>query len=242
MRPGPPAGYGDRLSISMSPRMEAPAINSQPTTDAYTLRRSSYGAQAYEAFGNPTGQAGTTVNPFRYVGALGYYSDRTSGLRLLGARYYGPSPRRFWTRDPTRGAASQYAYVGNSPVVGVDPEGLWCVKIPVVGWCVGTTCDKRTDCPQYRPPRPPHPPAPPRPVCPPRPPDTDACRRAYGTPASQRDQAWINWCGQCCDELGSEYHMGQVWERNCLLGCQAGNPPPIPTPGGGHGPGWPRPR
>jgi len=59
-------------------------INSQRTTDAYT----------FEAFGNPTGQSGTTVNPFRYVGALGYYwfdfahhgRDRTSGLRLLGAR------------------------------------------------------------------------------------------------------------------------------------------------------------
>jgi len=125
MRPGPPAGYGDRLSISMSPRMEAPAINSQPTTDAYTLRRSSYGAQAYEAFGNPTGQSGTTVNlatpcpprggqgrhggavsprlaTFRYVGALGCYwfdcahhkPDRTSGLRLLGARYYSPQAGR----------------------------------------------------------------------------------------------------------------------------------------------------
>jgi RHS repeat-associated protein len=75
-------------------------INSQTTTDAYTLRRSSYGAQAYEAFGNPISEAGSTVNPFRYVGALGYYTDRTSALRLLGTRYYSPQVGRFRTQDP----------------------------------------------------------------------------------------------------------------------------------------------
>jgi hypothetical protein len=83
-------------------------IDSQSSTDAYTLRRSSYGAQAYEAFGNPISQSGSTVNPFRYVGALGYYwfdfahhgRDRASALRLLGARYYSPQVGRFWTQGP----------------------------------------------------------------------------------------------------------------------------------------------
>jgi len=95
----------------------------QTTTDAYT----------FEAFGNPTGQSGTTVNPFRYVGALGYYwfdfahhgRDRTSGLRLLGARYYGPSPRRFWTQDPVRDALNRYAYAANNPTLLADPSGGW---------------------------------------------------------------------------------------------------------------------
>ena len=88
---------------------------SQTTTDAYS----------YEAFGNPTGQAGTTVNRFRYVGALGYYSDRTTSLRLLGARYYGPSPRRFWTQDPVGAQVNQYAYVSNNPLNVSDPGGLF---------------------------------------------------------------------------------------------------------------------
>jgi len=96
---------------------------SQTTTDAYT----------FEAFGNPMGQAGTTVNPFRYVGALGYYwfdfahhgRDRTTSLRLLGARYYGPSPRRFWTQDPVGLAGvNVYPYVANNPVNRADPSGL----------------------------------------------------------------------------------------------------------------------
>jgi hypothetical protein len=39
--------------------------DSQTSTDAYS----------YEAFGNIMSQAGSTVNPFRYVGALGYYRD-----------------------------------------------------------------------------------------------------------------------------------------------------------------------
>jgi RHS repeat-associated protein len=103
--------------------------DSQSSTDAYTLRRSSYGAQAYEAFGNPISEAGSTVNPFRYVGALGCYTDRTSALRLLGARYYGPSPRRFWTRDPVKVEVNQYAYVGNNPVNAVDPSGTTILPI-----------------------------------------------------------------------------------------------------------------
>ena len=119
--------------------------DSRTTTDAYT----------FEAFGNPTGQAGTTVNlakpcpprggqgrhggavsprlaTFRYVGALGYYwfdfahhgRDRTSGLRLLGARYYGPSPRRFWTQDRVPAELNRYAYVSNNPLTFIDPEGM----------------------------------------------------------------------------------------------------------------------
>jgi RHS repeat-associated protein len=66
------------------------------------------------------------------VGALGYYwfdfahhgRDRTTSLRLLGARYYGPSPRRFWTQDPARQGTNWYAYVANDPVNVVDPTGL----------------------------------------------------------------------------------------------------------------------
>jgi RHS repeat-associated protein len=107
---------------------------SQTTTDAYT----------FQAFGNPTGQAGTTVNPFRYVGALGYYwfdfahhgRDRTSGLRLLGARYYGPSPRRFWTRDPGKDGVNWYVYVADNPVNRTDPSGMsWD---PVLVFCAAS--------------------------------------------------------------------------------------------------------
>jgi RHS repeat-associated protein len=126
------------------------AMNSQTTTDAYS----------YEAFGNPMGQAGTTVNPFRYVGALGYYwfdfahhgRDRTSGLRLLGARYYGPSPRRFWTQDPFGGvpelpaAYNRYLYEFNNPVGSADPSGYGLISCLRCLWCWGKILDASHEC------------------------------------------------------------------------------------------------
>jgi RHS repeat-associated protein len=103
--------------------------NCETTTDAYTLRRSSYGAQAYEAFGNPIGQAGTTVNPYKYVGTLGYYTDQTTKLYHVGARYYSPQVGRFWTQDPVRVGVNWYPYAADNPVNRADPSGLqaeWC--------------------------------------------------------------------------------------------------------------------
>jgi RHS repeat-associated protein len=99
--------------------------DSQTTTDAYY----------YEAFGNITSQAGTTVNPFRYIGALGYYRDQTSGLLDVGARYYSPQVGRFWTRDPAKQGVNWYPYVGNNPVNAGDPSGL--TILPGFPWELG---------------------------------------------------------------------------------------------------------
>jgi hypothetical protein len=52
----------------------------QATTDSYS----------YEAFGSIVASSGSTTNPYRYVGSLGYYRDSTSGLLHVGARYYSP--------------------------------------------------------------------------------------------------------------------------------------------------------
>jgi RHS repeat-associated protein len=87
--------------------------DSQQVTDVYY----------YEAFGNITSQSGTTVNPFRYVGALGYYRDQTTSLYHVGARYYSPQVGRFWTRDPMGTAAHDYAYAESQPTFAVDPSG-----------------------------------------------------------------------------------------------------------------------
>jgi RHS repeat-associated protein len=83
-------------------------------------------AVSYDAWGNILSSSGTTANAFKYVGQLGYYADSDSGLMLLGARYYGASGGRFLTLDPIghAGGLNLYGYVGNNPVLRVDPQGL----------------------------------------------------------------------------------------------------------------------
>jgi RHS repeat-associated protein len=86
---------------------------------------------SYEAFGGITAQSGSTYNPYKYVGSLGYYSaDYTTGLLHLGARYFNPSHGRFWAKDPLgRDSADTnlYEYVGNRPASMVDPSGAMSV-------------------------------------------------------------------------------------------------------------------
>jgi RHS repeat-associated protein len=98
----------------------------QTVTDAYW----------YDAFGNITSQSGSTYNPYKYVGSLGYYgADYSTGLLHLGARYYNAQVGRFWTQEPARGGTNWYAYVGNNPVNRADPSGLtaWQPIIAALG-------------------------------------------------------------------------------------------------------------
>ena len=70
-----------------------------------------------------------SINPFRY---RGYYYDTETGLYYLKSRYYDPEVGRFITIDDTSyldpetiNGLNLYAYCGNNPVMGYDPEGTW---------------------------------------------------------------------------------------------------------------------
>ena len=94
---------------------------------------------AYDAWGNctvidpATGNVSTSdvfignQNPFRY---RGYYWDNDLGLYYLMSRYYDPQTGRFINADSleyldpeTIGGLNLYAYCGNNPIMGVDPDG-----------------------------------------------------------------------------------------------------------------------
>ncbi len=70
------------------------------------------------------------LNPFRY---RSYYFDEETGLYYLQTRYYDPELGRFISADSieyldpeTIGGLNLYAYCGNNPVMGIDPEGnVW---------------------------------------------------------------------------------------------------------------------
>jgi RHS repeat-associated protein len=77
----------------------------------------------YDSFGRLTSSTGTVTNPFQYT-AREFDSD--TGLYYYRARYYEPTTGRFLSEDPagfTEGV-NFFAYVGNSPLVLVDPWGL----------------------------------------------------------------------------------------------------------------------
>ena len=86
--------------------------------------------------GSRASTVGTTANPYRYVGELGYYyHQQDAGLQdwmQLGVRFYQPELGRFERRDPVRlaGGLDSYNYARNDPLRFIDPRGefssLWC--------------------------------------------------------------------------------------------------------------------
>ncbi len=79
--------------------------------------------RTYDAFGNVTASSGTWKGPFGYAASNGYQED-SSGLKLLGHRYYDPSLGRFLSRDPIKDGRNWYAYCDNNPVSRADGSGL----------------------------------------------------------------------------------------------------------------------
>ena len=69
------------------------------------------------------------LNPFRY---RGYYYDTETGFYFLKTRYYDPEIGRFISIDDISyldpdsiNGLNLYAYCGNNPVMGYDPDGTW---------------------------------------------------------------------------------------------------------------------
>ena len=79
-----------------------------------------------DAWGNSVAQTGTTVNPFKWVGKYGYYTDDSTAQVYVRARMYEPVVARWRSVDPifsfTKGMA--YLVVLNRPVAYFDASGL----------------------------------------------------------------------------------------------------------------------
>lgn len=95
-------------------------------TDTYGQALNRY---EYDAFGSPRSVWETVYNPFLFTGEP-YDSN---GLIFVRARYYDPATGRFLSKDTYLGMLNDplsqnlYVYVGNNPVLYVDPSGHMAV-------------------------------------------------------------------------------------------------------------------
>jgi len=94
----------------------------------------------YDAFGNLWDTSGSGYNPMQFTGE---YSDESTGLLYLRARYYDPNIGRFITQDSYTGTLTNplsqnlYIYCGNNPVAYVDPSGHITI-CPTAAWDAAT--------------------------------------------------------------------------------------------------------
>jgi RHS repeat-associated protein len=78
------------------------------------------GAASYDAFGTPV-----TIGTQSQLGYAGQYTDPSTGLVYMRARFYSPAFGQFLTRDPRQAQTRQpYAYAANNPLNRTDPSGL----------------------------------------------------------------------------------------------------------------------
>jgi RHS repeat-associated protein len=97
----------------------------------------------YRPFGELLSSSGTLVNPFRWVGEVGYYYDVDRLAQYVRARTYNPKLARWLSRDPLGLGGNEfnlYRYAMNSPSVGIDPSGRVVAKITDftpedLSWC-----------------------------------------------------------------------------------------------------------
>jgi RHS repeat-associated protein len=101
------------------------------------------GYATYSAYGTPT-TSGYNAN----VGYQGNYTDPSTGLVNMGARWYNPATGGFTSNDAVSGSplsstvdGNPYAYADGNPLTGTDPTGHSdCGSFTIGGYVVPVPC------------------------------------------------------------------------------------------------------
>ena len=100
------------LHGSLLGTIEALTAADQSVTDTYLL----------DAWGRQIASSGSTTNPHRYVGALGYYAEPSLALDYVRARWLRPSTGSWLSVDPVV-EEPRYAYARSRPTLLPDASG-----------------------------------------------------------------------------------------------------------------------
>lgn len=94
----------------------------------------------YEAYGQIASMTGSSANPVRFLGALGYFYGAGAGTYYVRARQYAPALARWLSEDPIGLVAgpNRYQYVGDNPANTLDPLGLWKIVGVILPQPTGT--------------------------------------------------------------------------------------------------------
>lgn len=89
-RKGPTSSIASYYHYDALGSTQALTDESGDTTDVYI----------YDAWGNEVAAEGSTMNPFRWPGQVGYYYDDMLGTFYVRARVYDPARARWMSQDP----------------------------------------------------------------------------------------------------------------------------------------------
>ena len=124
--------YGDVISQRRGAQSSFYHYDGQGSTTSLTDSAGTISNNyAYTAFGETTEQAGSTANPFEYLGQKGYYRLGLIFEWIVRQRALSASVGRWLSPDPVK-AWSYYTYARNSPVIFRDPSGLLDYSIGVL--------------------------------------------------------------------------------------------------------------
>jgi RHS repeat-associated protein len=110
------------------------------TCELLDSNRATADSRWYYAFGEVRTSSGSTTNPFKFVGQLGYYDEPSTEFKYLRAKYCPAQFGRLPSVDPAAAWTEAYRCAFDNPVRYTDPTGLGKTLCYLKCWVLYITC------------------------------------------------------------------------------------------------------